>query len=119
MELKNLPPVSDLITRTNSPVLMARTLTPLMEGVGIEHIEVVSGATRSIRLFLTKPTATSVKLGGPWTPERIADELFRLGLEEARYAPATGPGPAIKGWELRLIEIEGAPAILAWTAWIP
>mgnify|MGYP000909673893 CR=1 FL=1 len=79
--------------------------------------EPVFGANRSGRLFSVRKSPTGIALR--FAPRGAAEELLRLTREEARYEdePAQSGPIAHKGWEVVSLEIDGAPAAIAWAKW--
>jgi hypothetical protein len=119
MDLKDLPPVSDFIALTYNPAEIANKLRLLMQAHSFEHMDIVRGTDRSIRILLTKPTTTSVRLTHRFSSDDVAEALEKL-KPEARYGPPVTSnhlGVMMKGWEIRRLIIDDSPAILIWTAW--
>ncbi len=117
MDLKDLPSVSDLIIRTDNVNEMAHALYALTQKHAFRYSDIVYGASRSIRLILTRPTMTSISHAEPLLSAELARQISAL-TPQARYFPPNMLPPFIKGWEIRQVVIENAPAILVWPAWI-
>ena len=82
-----------------------------------EYYVPIRGAPRSGRLFSVRPEPSGASIALSMTAEHTARELVRY-TEAARYEP-TNPinRDTRKGWEIRSLTIDGAPAAIAWATW--
>jgi hypothetical protein len=99
--------------------IIADALRMIVSGKKFTHVAIVHGESRSGRVLLTKNSFDAVSLPRPFSPDEMADELFRLGREEARYDSSSKIGfTCKKGWEIKMAMIDGSPVAIALAAWV-
>jgi len=81
------------------------------------HSSVIKGGESSIRVFSFQLLPDFVALPIRGEASNIAAMLLEFSDSDARYGEATQRG-AMKGWELREMEVDGKPVLTAQAIWI-
>ena len=119
-------PILNLIGTTDDPAAMETMLRKVVGGADFTGYAVVSGEKRSIRLLFTELTERLIEKGAvllppvQWSARRMAEEVCRLGMFEARYDP---PEPRCessrKGWNVyEASSFLGVTAVAVFTNWV-
>jgi hypothetical protein len=99
--------------------IIADALQRVVSGKKFTHIAIIHGEPRSGRILLTKKGFEAAPLPRSFSPDEMADELVRLGREEARYDPSSKIGLTCrKGWEIKMAMIDGSPVAIVLAAWV-
>ncbi len=99
--------------------IIADALQRITTGKNFTHVAVIHGESRSGRVLLVKKSFDAVPLPRPFSPDEMADDLVRLGRDEARYNPSSKNNSTCrKGWEINMAMIDGSPVAIVLAAWV-
>jgi hypothetical protein len=117
LKIEEVPP-SMIMGLSADRDIIADALRRIVSGKNFTHIAIIHGESGSARAFLLRKSIDAISLPRPLSPGEVADELIRLGKEEALYDPSVNGSGRQKGWEVSMTTMDDSPVAIVRAIWI-